>query len=162
MTEFNGRTYSFEVTIEINDALSFVPGELGSYLADGLFELDRADLLFPGLRTPKPGERVLSVSIQQTGYARHPGIPDETTPAIIHTVGTDEQRELLSSLEDAALRVSDLLRDLRLIKAKAHATLDRLGANAVWTKPQAKNAEDLLAALASILDSHATHIEPLL
>src|SRR5271166_1910683 len=129
MTEFTGRTYSFDVTIEINDELAFVPGELGTYLAEGLFELDHVDLLFPGLKSPKPGERVLSVGFRQTAYARRPGTPEETKPSIINAVGSDEQRELLSSLDDAALRISDLLRDLRLIKAKAQGTLENLGAN---------------------------------
>jgi len=162
MTDLTGRTYSFDVTIELNDELAFVPGELGTYLTDGLFELDRADLLFPGLKNPKPGERVLSVGFHQTGYDRRPSTPVDAKPTIINTVGSDEQRALLSSLEDAALRVSDLLRDLRLIKAKAHGMLDNLGANAVWTKAQTKHAKALLAALESAFDSHATHIKPLL
>ena len=72
MTELTGRTYNFEVSIELNDALSFVPGELGTYLAEALFELDRINLLFPGLQVPEPGERIFSVSIQQMGYARGP------------------------------------------------------------------------------------------
>jgi len=162
MTARPGRQYNFNITLELTEALAFVPGELGTYLADGLFELDRADLLFPGLKTPKPGERVLSVSVQQTGYTRHAAAPEQATPVIINTVGTDEQRELFSALEDAALRISDLLRDLRLLKAKAQAMLDQLGTNTAWTKPQTRSAQALLEALQAVLESHATHVEPLL
>ncbi|MDE2392072.1 MAG: hypothetical protein KGL65_10745, partial [Rhodospirillales bacterium] len=76
-----GRTYNFEVSVELTDALSFVPGELSTYLAEALFELDRADLLFPGLQRPGPGKRVLGVSIQQMGYARRPEAPQTIQPA---------------------------------------------------------------------------------
>jgi len=75
MTQPTGRRYSFELDVKINDKLSFVPGELGTYLADALFELDHAGLLFEGLSTPKPGERLLSVAFRQTGYARSAGAP---------------------------------------------------------------------------------------
>ncbi|MDE2239768.1 MAG: hypothetical protein KGJ73_07530 [Rhodospirillales bacterium] len=157
-----GRTYNFEVSLELTDALSFVPGELGTYLAEALFELDRANLLFPGLQRPEPGKRILSVSIQQTGYAHRPGAAEAARPSAIHAVGTDEQRELLSSIEDTTFRISDLMRDLSLIKSKTQATLEQLGTNTVWTKPQTKTARTLLAAIESVIDSHAMHIEPLL
>ena len=45
MTLLTGRTYEFEVSVELNDALSLVPGELGTYLTDALFDLDRLALL---------------------------------------------------------------------------------------------------------------------
>ncbi|MDE2343398.1 MAG: hypothetical protein KGL63_08425, partial [Betaproteobacteria bacterium] len=137
-----GRTYHFEVSFELTDALSFVPGELGTYLAEALFELDSANLLFPGLQRPEPGKRILGVSIQQTGYARRPEAPQMTQPLAAKAMNlsaTDEQRELLSSIDDATFRISDLMRDLSLIKAKAQATLEQLGTNTAWTKPQTKN-----------------------
>ena len=163
MTDLTGRTYSFDVTIEINDELAFVPGELGTYLADALFELDHAGLLFEGLSTPKPGERLLSVAFRQTSYTRGAGAhPVEEQASNDLPDRPEDQRELVSSLEDAALRLGDLLRDTRLLKAKADATRDALRPTIVWTKTETKRAEQLLAAIESLLEAHATHTQPLL
>ncbi|MBB5374497.1 hypothetical protein [Acidocella aromatica] len=163
MTQPTGRRYSFELDVEINDKLGFVPGELGTYLADALFELDHAGLLFAGLSTPKPGERLLSVAFRQTGYARgadaHP-VEAQASYDLPHR--PEDQRELLASLEDAVLRLSDLLRDSRLLKAKADATRDALRPTIVWTKTETKRAEQLLTAITSLLEAHATHTQPLL
>ena len=162
MTELTGRTYTFEVSIELNDALSFVPGELGTYLAEALFELDRINLLFPGLQVPEPGERIFGVSIQQMGYARRRAHADALAQPTKEAPANEEQRELLSSIEDATLRISDMMRDLRLIKAKAHAMLEQIRTSASWSKPQTQNAKRLLDALQATLESHAAHIEPML
>lgn len=162
MTLLTGRTYEFEVSVELNDALSLVPGELGTYLTDALFDLDRLALLFPGLKVPEPGERILSVSFKQIGYTRRSksgaGIPQPAQTPIVDS----EQRERLSSIEDATLRISDIIQDLRLVKAKAIAMHEQMSANTQWTRPQAHNAQRLLDALHTMLESHATHIEPLL
>ena len=160
MTTFSGRTYTFDVSIEIHDAVSFVPGELGTYLAEALFELDKLDLLFPGLKTPQPGERVLSVGLQQTGYQRRPAPAAEATPEIISAIGTTTQRELLSTLTDRAMAVTDFIRDLRLIKAKAEGMRDRLAATPVWTKAQSQEAKALLAALETVTEAHTTQLQP--
>ena len=157
-----GRRYSFEVTIDIGDELSFVPGELGTYLADGLYELDRTNLLFPGLKTPMFGERLLGVACHQTGYEHRPATSQDTKPDIIEAVGSEEQQALLSDLEGAVLRVSDMLRDLRLIKAKADATLENLGANLVWTKTETQRVEALVDALDAVTKVHVRYIAPLL
>lgn len=162
MHDRTGRNYHFDVEIEITDELSFVPGELGTYFTEALFELDQADLLFPGLKSPKPGERVLGVSFHQTGYTRRPGPWLEAPRGCVAANGNDEQRALSSSLQDAALRLTDLAQDQRLIRAKANALLEGLGSQPAWTKAQMTRAAELLAAIESVIDAHTAHLGPLL
>ena len=160
MSGLNGRVYHFDLLIEITDALAFSSGEFAAHLAEAIFELDHLNLLFPGLNVPEPGERVLAVSLQQTGYGRRASMPSAASLPAASPPASAEQQDLLSSLEDAGMRVGDMMRDLRLIKAKAEALVERLTANTAWTKPQTKIATDMVAAIEALLESHATHIAP--
>lgn len=157
-----GRQYVFELTVEINRDLYFVAGEVGNYLVEGLMELDRISLLFPGLKTPGPRERLLGIACHQIGYAARPTPVPDTKPEITEHAGTETQQALLGDLESLILQVNDVLRDLQLLKAKAEAMQDDLGANLVWTKTDSRNAEILVAALNEMAKVHSRHIEPLL
>lgn len=55
-----------------------------------------------------------------------------------------------------------MMRDPRLIKAKAHAMLEQIRTSTSWSKPQTQNAKRLLEALQATLVSHAAHIDPML
>ncbi len=157
-----GRQYVFELTIEINQDLYFVAGELGTYLVDGLMELDRLNLLFPGLKTPGSRERLLGIACHQIGCATRPNPVPGSKPEITEHAGTEAQQALLADLETLTLQVSDVLRDLRLLRAKAEAAREILGAHLVWTRTDTQNAEALVAALGEMAELHSRHIEPLL
>jgi hypothetical protein len=66
----SGRRFSFELNTEITSVLLFSPGELAELFSDGLFALDKAGQLFPGVTVPAAGERLLSVELGPVGFAR--------------------------------------------------------------------------------------------
>ncbi|MDE1905362.1 MAG: hypothetical protein KGH75_02780 [Rhodospirillales bacterium] len=163
----NGRRYNFSLEIEICDDFEFSPGEMGSYIVDGLIELDVSGKLFPGLDKPKHGERLLEMSIQNVGYGRHRtaiNIDQAAEPALapLALFRSADQTALLDALEEQLMLTSDIITEQRLICAKARASRTKLLASSSWPAPLLAEATRISEALELVLKTHESALKPLL
>jgi hypothetical protein len=166
------RQYTFEVEMEITNALDLSPGELSAYLLDALFEMDFEGTLFPGLTLPGEGSRVLSGCVSPIGYRR--GVDQgtygearrkssgEAGPETDSTTRTPEEIALYKQLEPLWLPLLHLFKEQRLFQAKLFGLLDVFRSADPLTDEHRQTANQYLQACEALFSHHAKTVEPLL
>jgi hypothetical protein len=166
------RRYTFEVELEINNALALTPGELSTYLLDALFAMDCEGTLIPGLTQPEAGAVVLSGCVAPIGYRRgvDQGTYGEARRTAAHEPSLGEQPvtrspediALLNQLEPLWLPLSVLFKEERLFQAKLFGMLDLLRSTDPLTDADRQQAEQLFNASQALFRHHAKTIKPML
>jgi hypothetical protein len=144
-----GRRFSFSVGIDINPHYGFTYAELMELLSDGLFAMDEAGLLFPGVSIPGEGERLFGVSVGPLDQlvSRRPPKADDSYEALLRRRRVSAADETLGSeLYEAAMAVGVGLLRQRMLKARMMALIEAASTGSK-TQPLATMREDSRAAL---------------
>jgi hypothetical protein len=139
--------------VGIDSAITLSSGEVGAFLVDGLFALDREGVLFPGLG--KPEHRLLEVMVGAIGYHRW----GRTVPigdAYRHLITEREgraargKRSLKERLDDAYDVISAGLLTQRTLMARLKGLSDRCLHPSAITDEDRRTAEALVSAADAI------------
>src|SRR5450759_4114140 len=95
------RQYDLHVSLTITSDLDVSPLYIGSMLLDGIFAIDDAGLLFPGVTWPPPQERLVDVTVGVEAIARPSDLPT-TNAAYQRLMGRARKRpqKLLHDIDD--------------------------------------------------------------
>jgi hypothetical protein len=148
---YTGRRFSFSVRIDINPHFGFTYAELMELLSDGLFAMDEAGLLFPGVSIPGDGQRLFGVRVgplDQLASLRPPKA-DVSYEALLKRRRVSAADETLGSeLYDAAMAIGIGLLRQRMLKARMMA-LNETATTGSRTQPLAAMRDDSKVALAA-------------
>jgi hypothetical protein len=147
--------YAFELTLEINRALTFSPGEVTTLVLDALFALDKQGVLFPGVTSPE--KRLRAASMEAVGYERS----DDDAPA------DGAYRKLMSGSEtpskgehgftgrlwEAADAMIAAMLHQHMLVAKMHGLAEKRLYLAPITEADRASAEAFIAAAGAITAS---------
>jgi hypothetical protein len=139
--------------IGIDSAITLSSGEVGGFLVDGLFVLDREGVLFPGL--VRPEHRLLEVMIGAIGYhrfGRTVPIGDAYRRLITEKEGRAARgkRSLKERLDDASAVIHAGLLTQQILMARLKGLSDRCLHPSAITDEDRQTAEALVTAADAI------------
>jgi hypothetical protein len=154
-----GRNFVFELEVEISSILALSPGEFGSLILDGLYELDHKGELFPAVTVPVAGDRLLVASIKAIGFQRS-AEPDglrqpksKNVTAMVERKNSEDVN-LSSELEAAYIQLGDVLAEQRMLWAKLIGLEEIFRSGALVSGENRAMAQRALAAHKALVRHH--------
>jgi hypothetical protein len=156
--------YIFELTLEINRALTLSPGEVTTLVLDALFALDKQGSLFPGVTIPE--KRLRTAGMEAIGYERS----DDDAPAdrvyknLLSGSETPSKGEhgFAGRLWEAADAMIAAMLHQHMLVAKMHGLAEKHLYPAPITEAERASAEAFIAAAEAIRAAVEAAAKPIL
>ena len=160
----NTHDYAFQLTLEINSALTFSSGDVADLVVDALFALDKQGVLFPGVTNPE--KRLRGASIEAVGYERSEddALADGVYRSLMITPEPPSKvkRALRDRLWEAINTMGASVLHQRMLIAKMHGLADKCTYSTPVAEADRVNAEGLIAATQEITAAIENSTKPVL